>query len=77
MCVCNCELFSVHVSETIVIFVVFSENADMMKEDFKQQPCMVDRLYGMQNFILIKYNFFCLLAIITDLYMDRANFKVR
>ncbi|XP_065884196.1 Bardet-Biedl syndrome 7 protein homolog [Dysidea avara] len=35
------------------------ENAEMMKEDFKQQPCMVDRLY----------------AIITDLYMDRANFK--
>jgi len=26
---------------------MFTENAEMMKEDFKQQPCMVDRLYGM------------------------------
>ena len=25
------------------------ENADLMKEDFKQQPCMVDRLYGMRS----------------------------
>ena len=25
------------------------ENAELMKEDFKQQPCMVDRLYGMQS----------------------------
>lgn len=35
------------------------ENAELMQEELKQQPCMIERLY----------------AIITDLYMDRASFK--
>ena len=36
---------------------VCTENAEMMKEDFKQQPCMVDRLYGMPYFYFPSYHF--------------------
>jgi Bardet-Biedl syndrome 7 protein len=35
------------------------DNAELIQSEFKMQPCMVERIY----------------ALITDLYMDRANFK--
>lgn len=35
------------------------DNADLLKEEFKKQPCHLERLYGM----------------ITDLYIDRHKFK--
>ena len=35
------------------------ENADILQNEFKKQPCHLERLYGM----------------ITDLYIDRHKFK--
>ena len=35
------------------------DNADMLQDEFKKQPCHLERLYGM----------------VTDLYIDRHKFK--
>lgn len=50
-----------------------------MQADLKQQPCMIERLYGM--FIILgkgssfSLNLILFAALVTDLYMDRASFK--
>lgn len=56
--------------------MVLIENGEAMKEDLKQQPCMIERLYGMlfgkgSTLILTLSS----AALVTDLYMDRAGFK--
>jgi len=65
-----------------------SENAELMQEEIKRQPCMIERLYGelhvrTQEALFISLHcmstvcvLFSLTALITDLYMDRASFKV-
>ena len=55
------------------------ENSEMLKEELKRQPSMIERLYGENLPIivpLLSQCFFCSRsALITDLYMDRATFK--
>ena len=53
---CICMTFKNDVMFNIRVCVC-TENAEMMKEDFKQQPCMVDRLYGMPYFYFPSYHF--------------------
>ena len=56
---------------------IILENAESLKEEIKRQPSMIERLYGTHCFsnVVLFYNP-SLLALISDLYVDRAALKV-
>ena len=73
----NIPVYLSHLSSSSV------ENATAMQEELKQQPAMIERLYGDINTLIHTQRpelslslSLCTAALVTDLLIDRASFKV-